>query len=525
MNEQLIQIYGYLHGMWRYRWSALLVTWLVALGAWLYVFILPNQYSAKAVVYIDTTSVITPLLKGLAPETDTQNELAVMSRVLLSRENLHTVIRETDMDLEINSPEERELLVEKLARTIKLKGGDRRSRRESDADIYEISYQSSSPDRVYQIVSILLNTMIENTLNSTRTDTVAAQKFLDTQIAEYEQRLTMAEQRLAEFKKANVGYMPDEQGNYYARLQRAQEGVTTISSSIRLAEQRYSELNKQLKGESPLLDSDSYQSASALKLSQYQEQLNMLLNQYTEQHPDVKSLRVAIEELQANKDSGNSEIAAASTGDVVEFNPVYQQIKVDMSKASIELGALKIQLAEQQDYVKKLKESIDVIPEVEARLAKLNRDYEVTRERYLNLVERRESAMLAQNAGRSASDVTFRVIEQPVIPVRPSGPKRLLLLITALFVAIGAGIGWGFLRYMLQPTFINLRQTSENVGLPVLGAVSLYLTPAHRKKRRFQLAYFLSTATLLVMVSGGVLWYRDLGTALAESLIMGLKQL
>ena len=525
MNEQLIQIYGYLHGMWRYRWSALLVTWLVALGAWIYVFMLPNQYSAKAVVYIDTTSVITPLLKGLAPETDTQNELAVMSRVLLSRANLLTVIRETDMDLEINSPEERELLVEELARTIKLKGGERNSRRGSDADIYEISYQSNSPDRVYQIVSNLLNTMIENTLNATRTDTVTAQKFLDTQIAEYEQRLTIAEQRLAEFKKANVGYMPDEQGNYYARLQRAQEDVTSIRSSIRLAEQRISELNKQLKGETPLLDSDSFQSATALKLRQYQEQLDTLLNQYTNQHPDVIALTAIIEELKANQDSGNSEIAAVSTGETVEFNPVYQQIKVDMSKASIELGTLKIQLAEQLDYVEKLKASIDIIPEVEAKLSKLNRDYEVTRERYLNLVERRESAILAQNAGRSASDVTFRVIEQPIVPVRPSGPKRLLLLMIALLVAIGAGIGWGFLRYILQPTFINLQQTNEKIGLPVLGTVSLYLTPEHRKKRRFQLAYFLSTAVLLVVVSGGVLWYRDLGTAIAESLMMGIKQL
>jgi len=202
-------------------------------------------------------------------------------------------------------------------------------------------------------------------------------------------------------------------------------------------------------------------------------------------------LRAAIADLQANYDSGSSEISVTPTGDAVEFNPVYQQIKIDMSKASIEVETLKIQLAEQQDYVEKLKESIDVIPEVEARLAKLNRDYEVTRERYLNLVERRESARLAQDAGKSASDVTFRVIEPPIIPVRPSGPKRLLLLITALFVAIGVGIGWGFLRFMLQPTFINLQQTGEYTGLPVLGSVSLYLTSAHRKKRRLQLAYFI----------------------------------
>ena len=78
--------------------------------------------------------------------------------------------------------------------------------------------------------------------------------------------------------------------------------------------------------------------------------------------------------------------------------------------------------------MEKLKASIDVIPEVEAKLAKLNRGYEVTRERYLDLVERRESAQLAQNAGQSASDITFRVIEPPIVPFKPSGPNRALFL-------------------------------------------------------------------------------------------------
>ena len=160
---------------------------------------------------------------------------------------------------------------------------------------------------------------------------------------------------------------------------------------------------------------------------------------------------------------------------------------------------------------------------MEARLAKLNRDYEVTRERYLDLVERRESARLAQDAGQTASDVTFRVIEPPIVPSRPSGPKRLLLLSGFLLVAVGAGLGWSFLRYLLQPTFTGLRQLSDNTGLPVLGSVSLYLSPQHRRKRRFQLASFLSVALLLVFVSGGVLWYRDLGTAVIGSFVSGLN--
>lgn len=507
MNEQLTLIYGYLHGMWRYRWTALLIAWGVALAGWVYVTTMPNQYSANAVVYIDTSSVMKPLLKGLALETtDAKDELQVMSRVLLSRDNLLSVIRETDMDLEIKNPEDREVLVEKLAGTIVVKGGGNGRQWDTRSNIYEISYQSESADRAYRVVSNLLNTMIEGALSSTRTDTLTAQKFIDTQIAEYEQRLTRAEQQLAEFKKTNVGFMPDEKGGYYKRLQDAQDVVDRTRSALRLAERRYAELNKQLKGESPLLSSQDYESVTVVKLRHYQEQLDNLLNQFTEQHPDVQAVRSTMADLRANQGIVNTEESAASEGDVVEFNPVYQAMKVDLSKAGVEVETLKIQLAENVHRVDTLKNSIDVIPEVEAKLSKLNRDYEVTRERYLGLVERREAARLAQSAGQSSSDITFRVIEPPIVPVRSSGPDRLMLLTGVLVAAFGAGLGWGFLRYLSLPTFVDFQQVRLGTGLPVLGSVSLYLSPEHRKQRRMQLVSFLFVTVLLICVYGGTVY-------------------
>lgn len=500
MNEQLTEIYSYLHGMWRYRWSALLVAWIVALAGWMYVMAMPNQYSAKAVVYIDTSSVMKPLLKGLAPETDSYDEIKVMSRVLLSRDNLLSVIRETDMDLQIDSPQAREKLVESLASTIELKGGGSEKKWEPRSNIYEISYQASSAELTYQVVSKLLNTMIEGMLNSSRTDTVTVQKFLDDQIAEHEQRLTQAEQQLAEFKKSNVGYMPDEKGSYYVRLQRAQDAVESTRSALLLAERRHIELSKQLKEEKPLLDRENYESATASKINQYQDQLEILLNQFTEQHPDVQALRSAIADLEANKNVAGSAESAGSKRDPTEFNPVYQDMRAELSKAGVEVETLKIQLADHERQVKKLAGSIDIIPEVEARLSKLNRDYEVTRERYLDLVERKEAAKLAQSADQSASDVTFRVIEPPIVPISASGPERVLLMTGALIAALAAGLGWSFLRYQLQPTYINLHQVRLGTGLPVLGSVSLYLTPEHRKKRQLQLASFLTVTLLLLCV-------------------------
>lgn len=506
MNEQLTLIYGYLHGMWRYRWTALLIAWAVALTGWLYVIAMPNQYSARAVVYIDTTSVMKPLLKGLALETDSYDEIKVMSRVLLSRDNLLAVMRETDMDLEASTPAAKERLVEALASAIVVRGGTSGKRGEPRSNIYEISYDSTSADRTYQVVSNLLNTMIEGTLNSTRTDTVTAQKFLDTQIDEYEKRLTSAEQQLAEFKKANVGYMPDEKGGYYMRLQRAQDTLESTRSALRMAERRYAELSKQLKSENPLLNRESYELASTTKLRQYQDQLATLLNQFTEQHPDVQAVRSAMADLKANQNAASSVDSAVGGGDNIEFNPVYQAMKVDMSKAGVEVETLKIKLVENEARVKDLKSSIDVIPEVEAMLAKLNRDYEVMRERYLSLVERRESARLAQSAGQSSSDISFRVIEPPIVPIRPSGPKRLLLLTGVLAASLGTGLGWSFLRYFLQPTFVDLQQVRLRTGLPVLGTVSLSLSPEHRKKRQMQLASFLSATFLLICVYGGTIY-------------------
>ena len=156
---------------------------------------------------------------------------------------------------------------------------------------------------------------------------------------------------------------------------------------------------------------------------------------------------------------------------------------------------------------------------MEARLAKLNRDYEITRERYLHLVERRESARLAQEVGQSGSAINFRIIDPPRIPAKSSGPNRVLFLTAVLFAALSAGLGWGFLRYLLQPTFIDASQLKDKVGLPVLGAVGLYLTKQHKRRRRFQFASFLFGFLLLAGAYISVILFSGPGSELVIKLL------
>lgn len=512
MDKQLAQLYGYLHGMWRYHRSALAVAWAVAILGWLVVLALPDKFSVKTVVYVDTSSVLKPLLEGLTPEIHSRDDLQIMTRVLLSRKNLMLLVREADLDHEIYTAEEKEALLKHLKSTIKVSGGNKRDKN----NVYEISYQSYSDEDSYKIVSKLLDTMIDETLKSTRTDTVSAQKFLDSQIFIYEERLSLAEQKLATFKKDNVGYMPDERGGYYMRLQRAKDSVEEISFALNLANRRYFELSNQLTGENPILSTDYYLSENVKRIKEYQLQLDTLSNQYTDLHPKVRELQMIIRNLKKATDTPsetfNNEIKK-------EFNPVYQEIKVELNKARIEIELFKIKLKTQEATVNKLSASIDVIPEVEAKLAKLNRGYEVTRERYLDLVGRRESAQLAHSVGHSSNDITFRVIEPPIMPIKPSSPNRSLFLSGVLLAALGAGLAWSLLRYLLQPTFINFTQLFSATDFPVLGSINLYLSPEHKKRRRLQLWSFGLALFLLLALFGTVFLLRDSGAALFRQIL------
>ena len=344
MHAKINEIYAYLHGLWRYRWSALLIAWIVGVIGWLVVYALPDQYIAKTTVHIDTSSIMKPLLKGLAVETDPAEQLLVMTRVLLSRENLLTVMRETDMDLAADTPEEKEKMVQELARKIWLSTGASQKRRGvQTASIYEIRYESPSPEMSYKVVSTLLNTLIEDTLSTGRTDTVMAQDFLTEQIIEYEKRLAESEKRMATFKKKNVGFMPNEKGGYYSRLQRSEEEIAQTKSQLRLAKQRHAGLEQQLSGETAV--SGGITPESAAKLREYQDRLDDLLMQFTNEHPDVQAMRSRIARLRASMAAGDIQAGSSSLD---KTSVLYQELKIQESQAKLEVGKLQIMLAEQQ---------------------------------------------------------------------------------------------------------------------------------------------------------------------------------
>ena len=84
------------------------MAWVVALAGWVYVWQMPESYKATARLYVDSNSVLRPLMRGLAITPNIDQRIAMMSRTLLSRPNLERLARMTDLDLQVTTDAQKE---------------------------------------------------------------------------------------------------------------------------------------------------------------------------------------------------------------------------------------------------------------------------------------------------------------------------------------------------------------------------------------------------------------------------------
>jgi polysaccharide chain length determinant protein (PEP-CTERM system associated) len=519
MQETLDLILDHVRGAWRFRRYAILAAWIVAPIGWLITFTLPDVYEANSRVFVDTKTALKPVLENLILDQDVNAQLNLVRQSLLANPQLEPVAQEVGLvDPRVMTPQQRLRIVNDMRERVTLRvvsaSGPHDER--DPGSIYSITYTDGSRDRAVKVVEILQNNLIENTLGGKRSGSADAQKFLESQIREYEQRLRESEDRLAAFKKQNVGLMPTEQGGYFERLQAELDAAERTESQLAIAVSRRTALERQLKGEAPIAaatasapSSNARGSTGGDTLSRIQDtqaRLDELLLRFTDRHPDVVATRETLEQLKQRREAeleglrrGDPHAVAASGAST---NPVYQSIQLALNQADLEIVTLRRQLADHQAKIAELRKLLDTMPQVEAEFARLNRDYDVTRANYRALVERLEKSRLGEEATTSGS-VRFNVIEPPNAAFVPVSPRRSLLIVGVLAASLLVGAGVAFLMHQLKPVFTSARGLAQVTGLVVLGSVSHISLDLYR--REALRAYFRYGAAVLALCVVGVI--------------------
>jgi polysaccharide chain length determinant protein (PEP-CTERM system associated) len=513
MNELFLQLRELLPALWLKRWWGLATTLLLGTLGAAVVMLIPNKYEATARVFVDTQSILKPLMAGLAVQPNVDQQVQMMARTLISRPNVERVVRMSDLDLQTRNPLEREQMVDALIKKIDFKpsGGN---------NLYSVAYRDDNPEAARKVVQSLLSIFVESNLGDKRRDSDQARRFIDEQIALYQKKLLDAESALKDFKIRNLQVMPNMAEDYVTMASNAQKELDSSRLELRQLENSREALRRQLSEEKPsFTSSDSsgnpiaaVQTDTERRLEFVRKQLDDLTLRYTDEHPDVINQRRVLRDLEiaraAEIKASASGVAPRGGSTTVIPNKVYQDIKIAMAEIESKIGSARAKLADAENRLAQSKAASQTVPKIEAEFTQLNRDYDINKKNYEALVARRESAAMSGDMESKSGIGEFRVIDPPRVTPQPIAPNRPLLLTSVLLGSIAAGLGVAFLLNQLKPTFFDGRSLRAYTGMPLLGSVSLLVDPLSRaRNRKAVLAFSSSTLLYLALFGALIAWH------------------
>ena len=518
MSGPLANARELLHEIWRERWLAVGVAWVLSAVVAAGVFTMKDRYQASARVYIDTQSVLKPLMAGLAFQPDIDQQIRMLARTLISRPNIELLYDDPDIGWDKPDPQQREQDLQGLTRAIKMAPG-------GGGNLYVVSYRDTDPQRAQRLVERLLKMFVSASGDDKKKNSEDARNFIDEEIRSYETKLAQAENKLKEYKLKNFGATGVAAQDYFARMSALSDEVDKLRMEYVAAEKTRDALKRELSTEATQLPPEALSAQPGLaapivsehdaRLDAAKKQLDELLRRYTEQHPDVIATRrtIAQLELQRRQDLEARRAAAAAARQkgvpdpVAATNPVYQKIRFALAEAEASVASLRVRLGTQQAKLAEVRALASRVPQAEAELSQLNRDYDIIRKNYEQLVARRESASLGVKIDQSQPLAEFRLVEPPRTEPRPVLPNRLMMALLGALGAIAAGLAAALLKSRLQPVVSNAKALRELSGRPVLGSVSLLVGESARAAQRLNLMGLLGAiAALMVAQAAWVGW-------------------
>lgn len=503
------ELFPYISATWHYRWQALATAWAVCIMGWIAVALIPNRYESVAEVYIDTHTLLRPLLHGLAVTPDPNQQIAVMMQALLTDPTLERVVRATNPSASNMSPVQIRDAIDRLRENVSLTNL-------STKDLYSIAFRHKDPGYAQSVAQTLVSVLIDSSLGGQRRDADQVGTFIDNQISIYERKLKEADKRRADFKTAHLDFFASTPDGDKVRgagdVVAARAALTQAENLLGETTDRRDALREQLKATPETLNVNSASPAvmdsmgtaisPETQLAAAVAKLNILRTQFTDNYPDVVAQKRLIARLKKNQSKDSSETEAIS-------NPSYVMIKSKLTDTETELAVDRSRLEDAKRRLEKANKMAAQAITVQREYENLDRDYRVLHDNYEELVSRRESANITQAAGDQQSSFVFRVISPPIKPDRPVSPNRLLLNAAVLLLGIGGGCALAFGLGQFSGKLQSLGQLKEAFELPILGTITSVRSRADAFGSLLSSIFFATGLSALVASFLVVAFYFD----------------
>lgn len=530
LHEVYQQVKSVAYGIWRKRWYMMATTWLICLVGWGAVSTMPYRYESSAQIFVNTETILPSIVRGFNINIDVSRRIEAVKNQLVTRPNLEKIIRRSEYleRLATNDAALNQLVgsMQSDIRIVALQGS-----------MYRIQYENADgrlSDRqraevARNVVNNLLSIFLEGGTEGGDGSSENAVEFLDQQIKDYEERLSAAEQLHAQFKQENIEFIGGE-GTFLTRRDAAKEELRDTRNKLGELRVALDTLQEQIKNvPATIREAKSSRSHGGAaddplqeRINEQQKKLDSLRNLgYKDRHPDVRNVSRQLELLKEEQKTQQDAIAkelsdSAEAGKTSNFttetpNRLYEQLMFNIIDTRTQVKSLEQRELEQQKLVAELEEKAKRVPEIQARESQLQRDFAQLRSFYNDLLDRKQDLDLQADVENADGAVSLRVVEQPNLPTRPSGPNRLLFMSGMLVFALMAGVGFALVLSVLRPVVLTVEQLRAQFDLNVLGNVSRSLSEEETRQRSIELLMFAGATILLFVVFTGFVVFDMIG--------------
>jgi succinoglycan biosynthesis transport protein ExoP len=374
-----------------------------------------------------------------------------------------------------------EVLVDRMRQDIEVKvmGGN---------NAFSIAYVGAEPLIIMKVTNILASLFIDENLRIREQQAEGTSQFLATEHAEAKKELERQEKALKEFKEKHMGALPEQMTTNLRTLDRLQVELQTINDALKSAEDRkilhqvqLTDLEKQIAGLKTGTTPDIDATGPISRIEQLKEELTRLQAQYKENYPDIGLLKKQIRELEEQLVRGdslekmaNSSATPSHTLISPSFTTQRQAINAQLQAINAEISALRAKQNRTTILIKDYENKVEMTFANEQLLLDLTRDYEMSRENYQTLLQKRLNARISENLEKRQKAEQFRIIDPAKVPEKPFKPDRVKIVLLGSLLSLGVGGGLIFLREFLKPSYRRLEDLQETVHLPVLATIPTY---------------------------------------------------
>ena len=387
-----------------------------------------EKFETSTLLYTDVTNIIAPLLAGRAEVTNIDHSQQARD-LIYGRNVLNSAVKELGLVAEGAGVEAQEKAINSLRAKIKVKNEGK--------NYFRVSYLDESQELSFTVLNKVVDAFIRNSSNRRRKESRDAYEFIENQVVSYKQQLISAESLLKEFKSKNTD---GDLAGVNSRIGQLRINIEELKLVVGEIEAEKYAVRQQLKNETELLDNKNEVDKQRTRLNLLNGQLDTLRLSYQETYPDIVSLKeqVKAQELVIEAIQGSSYTALSSSGSLE--NPLYEELRKRKAEVEVNLLSQRRRLQSLEKMLEGEYARAERVAFREADLSELVRDYDVNRELYEEMLGRKEKARLSMVLDIEGQGVSYKIREQSVYPLHPSGLRFEHFVLAGPFAAFMCAI-------------------------------------------------------------------------------------